>query len=428
MPVTRARFALCVLGMFPTSVFAAADVAVHLGVGASDNIGRSAQNEVNGTLYSAGLLLSLSREGRRSDAALTADIAFLHYSKEDFDSSVIGNLTGTASVELVEDLLRWTVQDEFGQTRRDLLSSQAPDNREIVNFVSTGPDVSLRLGTATSLQLQARYGRMDYEFSPLSSQRHSLLAGLERRLSASSSAGLFAVAEHLDPTSGAAEEFDRQEAFLRFGLQGSRSNVGLELGGTRIKGDSGSDSGLLLRTELGHQFGQRSSLTFHVARQFADAGGTLGAGDAAGSDRPGRDAMTLARTTDPYSSDMAGLSWQIGGRRTSIMLSASWLDENASGAAGDRERLGYELAVDRQLSSRIATTIAASYADTRFSAVGSTYEFSTTVRADWRLSRRLLVAVEGRYNNYAPASGGPNARERQLWIRLQADNLLGTGR
>lgn len=135
--------------------------------------------------------------------------------------------------------------------------------------------------------------------------------------------------------------------------------------------------------------------------------------------------MTLARTTDPYLTDTAEVSWQIRGRRTGIALGADWLDENPPGTIGDRERFGYRFTVDRQLGPRVAVGLEASYMDSRFSGGSSTDEYSATVSADWRLSRRLSLVIDGKYDSYAVGNGGPTAQERQLWIRLRAGNLLG---
>jgi len=424
--VSPDRLALWALLVGPAATLAAADVAVDVGVAVSDNIGRAAQNEITDTLYSAGLQLSLSWMGRRSDAQLAGDLAYVRYDKGTFDPEIVGNLSGAAHLELVEDLLRWTVQDEFGQTRRNLLAAQTPDNRETVNFLSTGPDVALRLGSVNSLQLRARYGLMDYQSSALSSQRYSLRAGFERSLSASSNVGVFVATERLDPTEGAGAEFDRREAFLRVDLQGNRNKVEVDLGGTRIEGGARAESALLVRANLSHQFSERATLSLSMGRQFADSGQTLATVRDGELGRPSRETLTLARTTDPYLTNTAALSWQISGRRTRIALGANWLEEDPPGVVGDRKRFGYNFDVQRQLGPRLALGLQASYADSRFSGGSNTDEYSATVSANWSLSRRLSLVVDGKYDSYAAATGGPTAQERQLWLRLRAGNLLGS--
>ncbi len=72
----------------------------------------------------------------------------------------------------------------------DPFAPVTPTNRENINYLSTGPDLNLRLGTLGFMDVTARYARTEYQISPFNSNRISAGLGVGRALSAGSNISL----------------------------------------------------------------------------------------------------------------------------------------------------------------------------------------------------------------------------------------------
>src|SRR5690606_20595070 len=147
---------MALLAPFGASQVASATTAefeTELGVGRSTNFARSAITPQDATLKSAGLRFSLLEDTRRVDADLVGDVSLIDYNGSRYSSEVTGSVAGRLGVTLIDDRLRWVVEDSFGQARQDLFTVPTPDNREQVNYFSTGPDVRIGLGAHSTALL-----------------------------------------------------------------------------------------------------------------------------------------------------------------------------------------------------------------------------------------------------------------------------------
>src|SRR5688572_18555996 len=75
------------------------------GVGQSDNIARTSTNEQSETQASAGLDFSIAETGGRLRGTAAADLAFIDYLDDTFDSEVLGNFNGLGSFDLIPERL-----------------------------------------------------------------------------------------------------------------------------------------------------------------------------------------------------------------------------------------------------------------------------------------------------------------------------------
>ena len=74
-------------------------------------------------------------------------------------------------------------QTRYGQTTKNQFAPSTPDNRENVNYLSTGPDFTLSLGSRNKLLLNGRFADVSYEDSELGNQRVRGALALRRDLS-----------------------------------------------------------------------------------------------------------------------------------------------------------------------------------------------------------------------------------------------------
>ncbi|MEY4760426.1 MAG: hypothetical protein RLZZ200_282, partial [Pseudomonadota bacterium] len=237
----------------PASAVAAdVQLSTDIGVGTSDNILRTATDKRSETIEQVGLQFSVQNQTRRFDADVRGDLAFLNYDKNSFSSELVGNAGAAFKLDLVEDRLSWSLDDVFGQTRRDPFAVVTPLNRENVNYFSTGPNARIHLGSADRLLASARYGKVSYETSLYDTDRLSMQAGYQHDLSPVSQLGVNISHERVDPQDSGSlfQSYARQEAFARYTLGGSRTKASLDVGASRVDRSGLADDGAVVRLEL----------------------------------------------------------------------------------------------------------------------------------------------------------------------------------
>jgi hypothetical protein len=431
--INKPRCALVIsfLGCIPLVAGAATiELEGNLGLGRSDNVDRSAADEQSGTLTSAGLQFSVLHATRRVDADLVGDLAYLDYGSDTSGSGLNGNVSGRLGLELVEDRLRWTIQDNLGQTRRELTSAESPNNREWVNRLATGPDLRLELGGAMNLRLGARYAMVDYQHSDTDSTRAGGSLALERELSSTAVLGLNAANERIEPDDPlVSPTYNRGSAYLRYAVNGARTTFVLDGGGNRVRGGGLSESGALARLELVRQLGRRSQVTLRAGHEFTDSGNSLD--EEPGDQPPAPESGTgsLVQAPLPFTNKYAELDWSASGRRTSLGLSGGWFDEDYVGGSDlDRTRLSFGFSAARNLTPRLQVSGVATYNLNTYDTAADDQDFIGRLVIAWNLGRRVSVETEGEYYRYYSDLANADARERRVWLRVRYGERFGRDR
>lgn len=431
MPPRLARialFAICLsYGVLANG--AALDYEFAAGVGHTDNMARTSQNGADETLKSAGVRFSLEQDSRRVEGDLLGDLQLTDYSSA-YSTDLTGNLTGRLGFALVEDRLKWDVEDNFGQVQRDLFAVPTPQNRENVNYFSTGPQLFLPMGRATSLLLAGRYTRIDFEDSPGSSSQVGGWVAVQRRLPHSGILGLNFQGEQIrQDDDGIFPTYERLQAFLRYELNGARSTVLVDIGANRLDLSDGRETGALLRLEMARNVGRFSRILLGAGQEFTDAGSSL---------QPGRAQLALPETTtdfqlqtqQPYTSRYATLGWELAGRYTRIMLNSRWEDEEyVGGEAVDVRRRSVDLFASRDLGPHTAISMAARFSTSDFATqVGSNDESSYILALSRAFGRRLGMELSAERYDFDFDTAGANAGETRFWLRLTYGDTLGRSR
>ena len=108
--------------------------------------------------------------------SITSRLEYRDYLDDTFDSEVVGNLVGNALVDIVEDRFTWTLEDTFGQSTQNQFAPVTPDNRENVNYLSTGPDFTLSfLGARNKLVLRRPLCRRELRIQRSRQPAHSMV-------------------------------------------------------------------------------------------------------------------------------------------------------------------------------------------------------------------------------------------------------------
>jgi hypothetical protein len=383
---------------------------VDLGVGATDNVSLTPSNPSSQTIATADLDFTFKQQSQRFDAALRGDFSYLDFLQHAYGQELIGRFDGATSLGILPERLSWSLQDSFGQQQLSPFESPTPANLENVNYVSTGPDLTLHVGDNGFLDLSGRYARAQYQTSPFDNNRFLGNLAWGFALSPRSSVSLNGNFEHvLFENTALNSDFSQTSAYFDYDLHGARTQIVAKLGATELdqSGTTGSRSGPLIALELIRQLTPTSKLTVKTGQELTDAATSFNALE---SGAMGAIAIApAALTSTTYTSTYAAASWDYSRDRTTLGVSVRVAKDSYDGQSLlDNSESSGELRFERKLTRVLSAEILGSvnYADythTNFTAFDKLVGTVLTVREGRGLEIRL------RYNHVSRAATGTGA-------------------
>jgi hypothetical protein len=343
-----------------------------VGIGESDNVTLVDTNKVSQTMTIADLDFDLKEQTRRFDVDAKGNFTDLDYLQGAYGNQLIGRFDGRADVAIIPERVIWVLTENFGQAQIDPFVATVPTNLQNINYVATGPDVSLRMGPTVFLDLSARYAKATYQTDPFDSNSVLGTAALGRALSAQSSISINGSFERMsfDNTTVNAN-FDRSSVYAHYELQGARTNLTANLGATKLDQDPVSFTGPNAKLQLLRKLSSVSTLTLTLGRDITD-GSTAFAnlqGGAIGGIVTGPAVVTQSNYTVTYGS----VGWEYARNRTTIGVSGTWEKDSYEGLPLlDLTRGSAELRIERRLTSVLTGQLVGrvyrnEYANTDFS-------------------------------------------------------------
>lgn len=321
-----------------------------VGLGETDNVNLAPSDKISQTIATTDVDFALQQQTRLLDLNLKGDFTDYDYLEHAYGNEFIGRFDGTGKVALVPDRLTWVLQDDFGQAQLDPYTPVTPNNLENLNYVSTGPDVSLHLGGTGFMNASARVAQAEYEISPFNSNRllGSLAGGVH--LSPNSSVSLNVDSERvLFNNTVVNTDFDLSSAYVRYEAHGARTDLTANLGATEIDQGGATTTGPLAQLSLTRTLTPAAKLTFSGGRQLTDPASSFSTIQGGAMS-----AITVAPailTSASYTSHYASATWAYKRNRTTIKLSARWeQDSYDAQPIFDNTIDGGEFSVERQLT------------------------------------------------------------------------------
>lgn len=331
------------------------------GIAETDNVNLAPTREVSQTIAVVDLDFDVKQLTRRFDLDAKGNFSYLDYLQNAYGGQLVGRFDGTAKIALIPERLTWVVQDDFGQAALDPFTPQTPNNLENVNYLSTGPDVALRFGGTTFLNLSARVARAQYETSPFNSNRVLGDAAWGFQLSPASTLSLNADTERvLFENTVFNTDFDRSNAFMRYEIQGARTTFSADLGGTRIEQGGVSASGSLARLQLSRKVSAAATLTFTVGHALTDGSTSFSSLPAGAIGIVGTAPASLTSAT--YTDNYVSAGWKYVRNRTTVDVTARWEKDVYPGAPQfDVTRDGAEFNVERRMTPALTAQLLGRY-------------------------------------------------------------------
>src|ERR1700677_2328168 len=206
-----------------------------VGIGETDNVTLSSTDKISQTIAITDLDFSVNEQSRLLAAQAKGDFSFLDYLQGAYGTQLIGRFDGSGSFAVVPEHVLWILQDDYGQAAVDPYTAVTPNNLENVNYFTTGPKFMTRFGALNFATLDLRYSRATYSGSPFDSNRASAGLAFGRQISAGGSVSLNVASERvMFQDTSANTDFLRSSAFVRYQLNGARTDIEVDLGATKI--------------------------------------------------------------------------------------------------------------------------------------------------------------------------------------------------
>lgn len=392
---------------------------VTAGVGESDNINLLPSGGKAETITEQGVDFTWHETRPLFDVNMDGDLNYLEYLQHTYSNEVVGNFLGQAQVTLVPEFLTWSAADNFGQGRVDPLTAVTPNNRENINYLTTGPELLLPLGPLMLLDATATYGKVSYQVTPLDSQRFGGGLGLIRKLDPTSSVSLNVRDTHADFSNDELNpDFQRQDAFLRYDLTTKRTVLGIDLGYSKLRDAQSPGQGLLARFEASRHLSASSAVTVTFGQQFSDAADAFKLGQTLGGANLNTSSVT--QTATPFMSQYETIAWNFQRARTAFGIGVEhYKDAYTQPSNLDDNRTQLDAHFSRRLTPTLEGALSGQYFRQQFNTlVGNSNETIADAQLTWHAGRRLSFVFDVDRWTRRSNSPGTNFSEDRVWLRL----------
>ena len=426
---------------------------VDAGLGETDNVALAPTNKVSQTIATVDADFDIKHQSSRLDVDAKGNFYDYNYLQGAYGNQLLGRFDGVAHFALIPQRVTWVLQDDFGQAALDPFVPVTPGNLEDINYVSTGPDFALRMGGTGFIDASVRVARATYQTSPFNSNRvlGSLAAGLQ--LSARSSVSLNGVAERvLFDDTVVNGDFDRSSGYVRYEIQGARTNLSVDLGATKISQDASSGTstvvlgenglpitvpvtipqaaysttGPLARIAVTRILSSSISLTVSGGRELTDGISSFGSIQGGAIGVVGTVPALL--TTSSYTADFGSVGWRFERNRTAIAVSGHWeKDVYISQPQFDLTRAGGEIRVERKLSRAFALEVLGRYYKNDYpnaallTLAGGSPKFDdglVTAILSWRHGRALEVRLRAEHTSHTTPGLDQGYGENRVFLTV----------
>jgi hypothetical protein len=367
------------------------------GVRYTDNVSRSNVDEQSESVGVASLLFGINTDRPKLDADVSANLEYREYLDDTFDSELAGGVAALVSYAFIPERFVWVVTDNFTQVASNITAVSTPDNRENVNYLSTGPDVTIGLTGRTSLLLSGRANDTYYEEADTDSEGFSGSLALIRQMSDDSALSLNATTTDVDFDEEFFIDYRIDSAFLRWSTETERTTLILDGGYNRIDSDTdtsddSTSDGLLARVEVSRAVGARSRVGLTAGTGFE----TPGQGLRRDQDVVGVDPNVVEDAIvggDAYRADYAYLTFTTEWERSSFSAVIDTRSETHEAfEAADRDVYGALVRMERQISQRFTVDVSGTYAKDDLTGIDFEFdEWSVGLGARWQLSERFAI-------------------------------------
>ena len=241
----------------------------------SDNINLSEDNQARETVAIPRLKFDFIEEGAAVEIQARGEIERRHYLENTFDDETRSAFAGRVNWSVFPQRLNLVAEDYLSQQPIDIRDGRYPGNLQQVNVFLAGPSLFAKFGGSTRAQLDLRAADTNAEVTRgFDSRRYSAAGILSHTIDAASEVSLHLMSskvefDEADPS--IADDYVRQDAFLRYQGRLRALDYEIDLGGSNLDLDSSRDVSITIaRATAQWRINPDSRIRIRARRQFAD--------------------------------------------------------------------------------------------------------------------------------------------------------------
>lgn len=370
-------------------------VSFELGAERSDNILRSNSDEQTETIALAILGLDIATDRRRVDARLSTDLQYRDYLDTELESEIAGGAIGYLDLSFIPERFSWITEDNYGQIAKTRQVVDRPDNRQQMNYFTTGPDFRLPLGQRAALQLSGRWADTYMEDSNADNEATFADISLFRQLTDRSSISIGAGTSETEFDDPTFPNFKTRQATAGFRWQAPRTSVALDGGYLEYDQEGAPDVSdfVMVRVDLTRQVTARSRVQVNAGTKPSSDGESfrrdqsiIGIGDGPEAAQASGD---FFRVDDAY------VLWTTDWERTALSWVASFRrEEHEVFNTLDREQLRGQIGLSRELSPSIDLEVMGGYLQEERTLTGFQFDdWYAATELKWDFARRFSAKL-----------------------------------
>ena len=397
-------------------------------LGYSDNPARLPPGrEVDETLNLLHVRAGIEDTTSRLRKIIRSDLQYASYAKNHFEDENVSGVDMFLAYDIVPRRFVWSLTDNYGQQLRDPFRTLGPGNRENINYLTTGPQLTVPFAGRYFMVVSAQHSDVNYSESPLDNSRLSSQFGFGRRVSDTRSVSLIYQADDVEyAEASAGPDFKNEQAFFRFDSANARGTFQLDIGESALKSTDRDDAEPLVRLMFDRRVAQTLEMSVQVGRHFSDAGEAFRRFQ--GSEPDIGTSPDILGTGDPFLTQYASLHLTADRRRGSLYVGVTLSDEdyqNVTEANRRLSRIGF--GATRQFTRLWRGIAQFDYERREFLEIDRTDNDRTlTLGIDRLVGPRL--AVGGRALVYERRTNAIDAGAKENQIAFQASYTIGRDR
>jgi hypothetical protein len=414
MPAT-----LLLLVVTANSRAAAPGYEISVGVIETDNVERVPSGGTSNTILEQEINFTWHDQRPRLNTDIDADLSHLTYVPHTFSDEVIGNFIGKTRLALVPQYLFWNFSDNFGQGSANPTQAVTPENRENINYFSTGPETLLPLGGQNLLDLKATYGKVNYQKSPFDNNRVSGGLGLIHELSARTEVSLNMSDERVNYSNDTLNpDYSTQQAFVHFDARANRTTLGVDVGYGRLVNPNSSTGSVIARLELSRKVSASSTISLSLGREYSDAAAAFQISQVLSG--ANLNTQQSVQTGGPFTMVYETAAWNFARNRTLFGISFShFKDDYVENNTFNDTRTQVDANVSRKLTPAVQVGLSEDYYRQSFeNTPGNSNQATTDLKLTWQLARRLSASVDYTFTRRQSQIGSTGFTENRLWLSI----------
>jgi hypothetical protein len=221
------------------------------------------------------------------------------------------------------------------------------------------------------------------------------------------------------------QDFDLTNLFVRYELQGARTNLSADLGDTIVTQRNESTGGGLVKLNLSRTLSPASKISLTLGRDSTDASASFAGIQPGATGAVG--AAAAPNVSESYSRTYGTVNWEYQRNRTSLGLSGNWeKDEYAGDSALNRTLSTGELRLQRRLREAFTVQIAGRLYKTDYGNINlpassgspNIQTSSVTASLTWHHGRALDLKLALDHTNYSTSPNDVGYHDNRVFLTV----------